>query len=336
MKKPCHRVLLLLVSASSLFCVLNLIPFGTFHHADPERGSQFRRLGPDFYVYSAYAEPGGVLKVIAMRRPSMEEDSILCTVPGMDVEVTASVHEVLEKRRSAYFVPLILTCDFSSGVGMATSHLELSRLKSFVQLKITHPSPSAPKYQLSRCLPILYGSVDLGFLRAILAINTRYGVDHFQLYAHPGAYARLLNDTSLHEYSITLKMWDLPIGPFQVWYYGQLVLLQDCLYSSRAISRRVLIGDMDEYLLPLDGILDDAEAVSAWNFATVPTDCCPVRNLSGTPDWILTKYVVRPNRVKSLGVHKVHQFEDRYTGHSVNASDKKAVIVHCRQRCYVT
>nr|KAG5711136.1 hypothetical protein BaRGS_004780 [Batillaria attramentaria] len=78
---------------------------------------------------------------------------------------------------------------------------------------------------------------------------------------------------------VTLLPWRLPqfMGPQQIWYQGQLISNNDCLYRTMATSTYTAFHDIDELIVPH------------------ATDARSVR----------TKVMVAPQRVFEVGIHHV-------------------------------
>lgn len=128
MKPPCRRVVLFVFLAFFVFGLLNLIVLdrSDLQNEQPPPPStpviegveiNFRALGQDFYVYSAYMDESFVIKIIGMRRSVPERDQIFCSTGANGLsKVEASIYEVPEKRRAIFYVAIIITCDFRSAI----------------------------------------------------------------------------------------------------------------------------------------------------------------------------------------------------------------------------
>ncbi|CAL1548906.1 unnamed protein product [Lymnaea stagnalis] len=79
--------------------------------------------------------------------------------------------------------------------------------------------------------------------------NRVLGAQHFYVYNHSVSNT---TDAVLRHYQrlglLTVMPWPLPT--LEVWYYGQILAINDCVYRNTFVSRFVVIQDTDEYIVP--------------------------------------------------------------------------------------
>jgi hypothetical protein len=128
-----------------------------------------------------------------------------------------------------------------------------------------------PMYKTTVCVPPLFGNVPPARLVEFIELSFVLGADHIVLYDFnvPETTVRLINyfadrcrlsrRPSLCR--VDLLRWRLPADvDAGIWYHGQSISLQDCLYRQMASSERVVFSDIDEFVVPH---FDDAAA--DWN-----------------------------------------------------------------------
>eukprot|EP00850_Spirogloea_muscicola_P008297 SM000044S15944 [mRNA] locus=s44:95389:97481:- [translate_table: standard] len=110
--------------------------------------------------------------------------------------------------------------------------------------------PKAPfKHKVAYCSPPLYGSVEVARITEWLHYHSHMGVDYFVVY-DCGGVGYALHD-ALNPWIKAKKLEIVHVGDtsqFDMWYYGQVLLLNDCAYRLRYTAHWMLTMDFDEYL----------------------------------------------------------------------------------------
>ena len=119
---------------------------------------------------------------------------------------------------------------------------------------------SSHHYDFTVCVSPLHSFYNKDILlKQFIAFNRMLGVDHFVFYKQNISRATA---TMLERYKTTITVinWSLPSdvssiserkieNSLDMYYHGQLVALNDCLYRSKN-SSYVLFSDVDEFVVP--------------------------------------------------------------------------------------
>ena len=182
-------------------------------------------------------------------------------------------------------------------------------------------------------------------LVSTIEVNRIFGADHFIFYKHsPGRDVSHVTEYYAHEGLAHILPWNLPVSQpdrklLPVWYFAQVVALNDCVYRSMIDSKYVVISDTDELIVPqVDRSWDDMIA----RVTTVPFACVwEVQNTFFRLDWeddpqaspvaktktivpllktgretklyphkIRSKLILRPYMISIVGIHLVYQTLD--------------------------
>ncbi|CAL1547675.1 unnamed protein product [Lymnaea stagnalis] len=121
------------------------------------------------------------------------------------------------------------------------------------QISSTASTPFHVPLSFAICVSPLFGNISAFRLVEFIELSRILGAEHFYFYNHslPDVVSDVLRvyaDTGL----VTVLPWRLPdvVAPRDVWYHGQLLANNDCLY--RVMSRHDLVSfnDIDEYIVP--------------------------------------------------------------------------------------
>ena len=189
-----------------------------------------------------------------------------------------------------------------------------------------------PVDKIGVCVPPLFGDISLSMLLQFLELGKIQGIQHFTFYLYD------VKDSIrkiLHHYQqkgeVTLIEWILPenISPREIWYNGQMLAIQDCLY--RNMARTIFLGflDLDEFIIPteflrLTDLLKSYESesinisnISAFSFQSAffdpkqlpdPSQQLKLLQLlkrNSKLSKLRTKLLTVPQNVLELGVHHV-------------------------------
>lgn len=197
-------------------------------------------------------------------------------------------------------------------------------------LPVHFRSPSSDWVSLAVCVRPFYNGVPkVRDIRHFVAYYVLHGVGRFTFYEYQAS-----DDVRSYLWSLRADVkadflpWSLPAAK-KSWALAQNAFTQDCLYRHANTSRRVLIVDLDEFVLPLgkNGRLTVSELV-----ASLPASkaCLVLRNVflvrapsaEGRPfifesvnrsrrvwpSGLRSKYVADPLRVLEGGVHFCRRF----------------------------
>ncbi|XP_052783388.1 uncharacterized protein LOC128219597 [Mya arenaria] len=112
-----------------------------------------------------------------------------------------------------------------------------------------------PLYRKPRfciCVPPLFGDVKLSNLIQFIELHKALGVEHIFFYkTNVSNEAERLLKHYRNENFATILQWKLPSqAENKIWYHGQNVAVQDCLYRARNIFNYAAFIDIDEVIVP--------------------------------------------------------------------------------------
>ncbi|KAK6973887.1 hypothetical protein BgiMline_025130 [Biomphalaria glabrata] len=103
--------------------------------------------------------------------------------------------------------------------------------------------------EMTVCHSVLFNVTDPSQLVQSIEMNRLLGAQHFFIYNHSVTQRA---DRALRHYQklglVTVMNWPLPTP--HVWYHGQNMAINDCVYRNRGLSTFVAIIDTDEVVVP--------------------------------------------------------------------------------------
>lgn len=201
-------------------------------------------------------------------------------------------------------------------------------------------SKNSQKQKFGLCLPPIFGDISLSLLIQFIELSKILGASHltFYIYDITDAVEKLLMFYK-EKGEVTLVDWRLSpqINEREIWYHGQLLAIQDCLYRHMADFEYLLFVDLDEFLLPannytwsdmvhsLEKIENDSPNVAGFSFKSAFFDPKQVPDPSQQLTFlqllqrnkvlssVRTKLMVAPQKIFELGIHHVSKTIDKDT-----------------------
>ncbi|GAB1603592.1 beta-1,4-galactosyltransferase galt-1-like [Argonauta hians] len=230
-------------------------------------------------------------------------------------------------------------------------------LAPLTKMNLITLNKTGAKKMFGVCIPPLFGSVGMTQLVQFLELNRILGASHFHFYLHnTSSSARLILNHYVKINLATIFEWELPsVTNNKIWYHGQLLAIQDCLYRNMANFQFLLFSDLDEFVIPrktytwprLVNYMKDlnknrTENNLGYSFKSAFFD--PLQtpdpsqqfsylqrlHRSKSVSKIRTKVMVQPDKVFELGIHHVSKpiFENLTVTH---ISPDIAMIHHYRK-----
>ncbi|KAK3096068.1 hypothetical protein FSP39_022708 [Pinctada imbricata] len=223
-----------------------------------------------------------------------------------------------------------------------------------VQLPLRSIEPrKLQKMRINVCVSPIFGNVSYARLVEFIELSRLMGADHFTFYSYdvPKKLTEVLQYYTRLDI-VTVLPWTLPIPPGLIWYNGQVVSINDCLYRSMPFFSHVAFIDLDEMIVPQNSIFSWKEILTASNddrfagysFVSAPFPAqsdlhgLPGRsylltllttNRSTTLDGIRSKVIVLPYRVFEMGIHHVSRpWPDEQNYAVVQVNPKTAILNH--------
>lgn len=354
-------------------------------HSSRHRTTHFVKVG-QMYVYAAFLDlrkAGQFTVRMFTLQHHADRDSLVCRVydRGEHQTLFAEAYKMCENHGKMYG-GWIYSCVLPTTIQTLPSHVDvlplsqrLQQNKTFttVRLKTIPAETKSEKRKIGVCVPPLFGDVPLSSIVNFIEMCKLLGADTVFLYVTNSSWEmrEFLHYHSKHNEALSVVEWNMPenltVSLDTIWYHGQLLAIQDCLYHNMDALSYLLFMDLDEMLVPrttdnwramLDTILASHKphSVAAMSFKSVFFD--PTRapeeaesivyfqHLQRTKaaSKIRNKLMVQPLKVFELGIHHLskalsHDYK------SIDVSPDIALLHHYRpcvqmyeasMKCYPT
>ena len=245
----------------------------TFHSLPKVEALKFQSIYGN-YFYSAFyddREPeAAYIRLIALlkkgARPALFCHFLSSRVPGHldplrpDKVFTSMLtyYEMCENHAKDYG-GWILTCEVPSSLEPSPCEVTVSLHSTYnpqqpgnVRIPIMLlRNPSAKRSDFGICVPPLFGYIPSTTLIEFVELTKILGANHFMFYAHqiPREIQKVLRYYERIGVA-TVIPWDLPVTDKGIWYHGQLLAINDCLYRSMHRYKYVAFNDIDEFIVP--------------------------------------------------------------------------------------
>ena len=221
----------------------------------------FVGLGNSHFVYSAYLddrqESGGEahVRIIALLRNG-EKARYSCRLEingTQQVHVRATLYEMCENHAKD-FGGWIISCKLPKATP-PPCQVTLVHSTAVESQKTTLPvfmtsSPNPPS-DFGVCVSPLFGHIPSTTLVEFIELTLLLGAAHFTFYLHEASLEmRRVLDYYEQQGVVSVLPWNLPVPTRAVWYHGQLLAINDCLYRSMHAMSLVAFNDIDEFIVP--------------------------------------------------------------------------------------
>lgn len=210
------------------------------------------------------------------------------------------------------------------------------------------------------CVPPLYGTIETSKLIKFLSLTNTLGIDHLIFYV----YNITTELNSVLEYledrgTVTIIPWVLPIDSNHVWYYGQSIAINDCLYRSMFYLDYLAFTDLDEYIvshipkISLSNFIDQQKSknnkIAAYRFSSSffirnpeakgnnsELDVMDHIYRTDGVSRIRSKLIVEPYKIFEVGIHHVSRTWPDSHNYTTFEVDPEDAIVHHYRNCIPT
>jgi hypothetical protein len=101
------------------------------------------------------------------------------------------------------------------------------------------------------CVPPLFGHIPSTTLVEFVELNRLLGANHIIFYVHQvSSVIMKVLDYYQEQHIVTVISWDIPVRDEHIWYHGQILAINDCLYRTMHHFSHVVFSDIDEFLVP--------------------------------------------------------------------------------------
>lgn len=248
------------------------IPVGCKDFGDDDE-FRFRSIASEVFVYSAYWDSrpndfdnrrnGSYIRIMAIIRSGARPE-LNCSFEGGDQRggfppPTSRIgyYEMCENHGRIYG-GFILSCPVPPWISSPLCSVTIGAVRAgvvvqTVRLRIRTIEPVPQRLAFAICVPPLFGSVSVARLVEFLEVSRVLGAEHVTMYdfeLSPEVSA-VLNYYSRERGFVSVIPWKLDRSIDEgIWYHGQLVSIQDCLYRTMASANYVAFNDIDEFMVP--------------------------------------------------------------------------------------
>jgi hypothetical protein len=317
------------------------------------RETTFRKVG-EIYFFSAYFDNRPNIKpqirIITLKRLNSSQN-IGCAFKYQNhwIRVYANKYEMCENH-GRFYGGWMYNCDvpeqFIDEDVLSTSDIQLfnsNNLDMLVPINITSKTHSYHDKWKSNlfgqitktigiCVPPLFGEINLSMLIQFIELGKLQGITHFTFYLYQvkDSIRKILNYYQ-EKGEVTLIDWILPpdISSREMWYNGQILSIQDCLYRNMARTKYLGFLDLDEFIIPVEFFtltdlinsyknnLSNFSDISAFSFQSAffdpkqlpdPSQQLKVLQLlkrNSKISQVRAKLLTQPQNVFELGIHHV-------------------------------
>jgi len=128
----------------------------------------------------------------------------------------------------------------------------MSLLRGLAGGGVTKVEVAKPRGKFAVCVPPLYGAITPSTLVQFVELTRLLGAQHFVFYVSGVSESlRRVLDAYQADDVVTAIPWVLPGAAAQsIWYNGQLLAANDCLYRTSHAFQFVAFNDVDEFIVP--------------------------------------------------------------------------------------
>ncbi len=303
---------------------------------------QFVEVHPETYVYSAYWDQRSndfdnlhnmtIIRLMAVLKLRDPRPDLSCHFQKLDdstVESPIAYYEMCENHGRLYG-GFILSCVVPPDINIKPCGVRVSSPGNHGDVIRVRPlRPQSERHRFGICIPPLFGSVDPINMIEFIELNRLLGSQHFMFYDYqmPDSLVPILLYYQ-RQGIVSVLPWQLPGNVDKnMWYHGQLVSIQDCLYHSMPQVEFLTFNDIDEYIVPhkhahwgemMGNMFDNSRCgfrfysgvfppVSAENGPSYLKNTMTLRSTgrSGQLSHIRTKCMVKPTLIFEKGIHHV-------------------------------
>jgi len=313
---------------------------------------------PSMYIYTAHREMKDwkVVKLFCIADSSILTTllDLTCTTLGGEQAQAVSLN-LFDDGYKLQFDLWQMTCTFHRPMLLGENIQVIDSNGTSVSLPIERTSEM--KGLLGACLggPVR-GNIKptdvIGWMELNLLLGVSFTIVYFMEVS-----LQVMRVLQYYEAHGLLQMipWQWPLTNKQFRYYGQNLLLHDCLHRSRHTNNFTIFTDMDEHIVPVNA----TDLTALMNRQDVRVAGWRVRNRFHHTHWRLSaeelsrrqltmvdseskrkwkhgvrsKYIVRPSAVEEVGVHSIKKVLPAYKAEDL--PDSVALLHHYRSFVYM-
>ena len=230
-------------------------------HKEPMdiENNKFHEIAPDIFVYSAYFDNRKsehfIRLIVLLAKDKKKTVSLFCHFRHSKKTYTvekAIPYEMCENHNKQYGGH-IFSCKTSNIDDMCPFSISVSSSSPGTQIPIIKGPQGPPKHQFGICIPPLFGNLKQEILIEFVELSRILGAEYFYFYNHNiSPEMKMVLDYYQTKNITSVIPWTLPerVGDKVIWYHGQLLAHNDCLYRSMTLVSFLAIHDVDEFIIP--------------------------------------------------------------------------------------
>jgi len=218
-------------------------------------------LRPTFYFRWLQSETGSTMTAVAEMYEMCENHGrryggwILSTkftgrLPPCSVVVTQDLTRAAQVRLPVFRMSSVelSTVEEDDNFWMAGASL----LRGLARDSVVDTETKRRQHGFAVCVPPLHGAIKPATLVQFLELTLLLGAQHFVFYvsAVSDAVRRVLDVYEADDVVTTIPWVLPPVAAHSVWYNGQLLAANDCLYRTAHAFDYVAFNDVDEFIVP--------------------------------------------------------------------------------------
>ncbi|KAK3605576.1 hypothetical protein CHS0354_005881, partial [Potamilus streckersoni] len=221
---------------------------------------------------------------------------------------------------------------------------------------------NVPDMKIGICIPPMYGNLKLSLLIQFFELSKILGVSNFIIYKMKVSedVEKLLKFYRIKG-EVTLIDWLLPlhVSPHRIWYNGQLLTIQDCLYRNMYKFDYLAFLDIDELIIPrqdedwpsllkllrFSGSENEDTYIAGFSFKSAFFDpnqhldpsqqltYLQLLNRNDVISGVRSKVIVQPTQVTEMGIHHVSKTVYYDQSQSVMDVSPTVALIHHYRSC---
>ncbi|KAJ8314651.1 hypothetical protein KUTeg_006801, partial [Tegillarca granosa] len=329
-----------------------------------------------FYVYSAYLDERYDIRQIRIMglliKTGKNKITVMCnfTFENKTQTRNATMYEMCENHRKK-FGGYIFSCEAPDFIYQICEVSVKAKLKGtkhsqtkIVTMGIIKQDAIYNKTNIGACIPPLFGhKIKAEQLVEFIEFNQILGATYFIFYDFNLQNSNISKILNYYSNKILLIPWKLPFSvdilkdsktlEDTIWYHGQILVHNDCLYRSMGLLNYVTFIDLDEFIIPRGYRLTWEETllpiiqnktvglkIKSVFFEPEGKETSPSETKLLTmntltrvkpADKLRTKVIVRPEKVFEVGIHHVSKVaREEY---QVKDCGEDLVLIHHYRKC---
>ena len=216
-------------------------------------------------------------------------------------------------------------------------------------------SDTRPQIDFGVCVPPLFGSVSKESIVQFVEMVQLLGASHVVFYNYSVGWEV---DNVLSYYTskniVSVLPWDF--GEHEIWYNGQSIAINDCLYRHMSTIKHIMFMDLDEFLIPHNpygttwaDIVNELKSDSTCGYSFKSTSFSTKSNETSVSNnhpaivklksrselfsRIRNKVMVLPYRILEIGIHHVSRPWPDEHNYMVTKVDPSTAYIHHYRDC---